>query len=162
IATAKNLVVIASTWGEGDPPQRAASFYKGLMAESAPSLAGVRFAVLALGDTAYTNFCATGRAVDERLEALGATRIVDRVDLDLALEKKPQAWIDGRLTTLHPFVTEHPTAANFAHVDLRSAAPASEPDEPAFDAENPLEAEITEIVNLNGTGSTSETWHVEL
>jgi len=162
IATAKNLVVIASTWGEGDPPQRAASFYKGLMAESAPSLAGVRFAVLALGDTAYTNFCATGRAVDERLEALGATRIVDRVDLDLDFAKKAAAWIDGTLTTLQPVVTEQPTAGNIVHVDFKSAAPASEPDEPAFDAENPLEAEITEIVNLNGTGSTSETWHVEL
>jgi sulfite reductase (NADPH) flavoprotein alpha-component len=162
IAAAKNLVVIASTWGEGDPPQRAAVFYRKLMGEAAPSLTGVRFAVLALGDTAYINFCATGRTIDERLEVLGGKRIADRVDLDLDFAKKAAAWIDGTLTTLQPAAMDQPPAGNIVHVDFKSAAPASDPDEPAFDAENPLEAEITEIVNLNGTGSTSETWHVEL
>ena len=48
------------------------------------------------------------------------------------------------------------------HVDFKSGAHADEPDEPAFDAERRSTAEITEIVNLNGTGSSSETWHVEL
>jgi sulfite reductase (NADPH) flavoprotein alpha-component len=160
IDAAKNLIVIASTWGEGDPPQRAAAFYKGLMAEGAPSLVDVRFAVLALGDTAYKNFCVTGRTIDERLAALGATRIADRVDLDLDFAKKAAVWIDATLTTLQP--AAQPTSANIVHVDFKSGAPAGEADEPAFDSEKPLEAEITEIVNLNGTGSTSETWHVEL
>jgi sulfite reductase (NADPH) flavoprotein alpha-component len=38
VAKAANLLVIASTWGEGDPPERAVEFYNALMAETAPRL----------------------------------------------------------------------------------------------------------------------------
>ena len=71
LASAKRLVVIAATWGEGEPPARAARAYAELMGESAPRLEGVEFGVLALGDTAYAEFCAVGKAIDERLAALG-------------------------------------------------------------------------------------------
>lgn len=161
ISAARSLVVIASTWGEGDPPQRAAAFYKSLMEEGAPRLDGVRFAVLALGDTAYANFCATGRAIDERLAALGATRIADRADLDLDFAKKAAAWTSATLDRLQPSLAAT-AAANIVHVDFKSSSSGDEPDAPAFDAEKPLAAAITEIVKLNGSGSSSETWHVEL
>lgn len=160
IAAAGSIIVIAATWGEGDPPQRAAAFYKSLMADTAPRLGGLRFTVLALGDTAYANFCATGRAIDERLAELGATRIADRVDLDLDFAKKAAAWIEATLVALQP-TEPAPASANIVHVDFKSVAH-DDVDEPPFDAERPLEAEITDIVNLNGTGSSSETWHVEL
>jgi sulfite reductase (NADPH) flavoprotein alpha-component len=159
LAAAKDVVIIVSTWGEGDPPQRAASFYTSLMADSAPRLDGVRFAVLALGDTAYANFCATGRIIDERVAALGATRAADRIDLDLDFAKKAAAWTDATLALLKP-ADEAPAAANIVHVDFKHTA-AVEADEPAFDAERPFEAEISDIINLNGTGSSNETWHVE-
>lgn len=160
IASVQNLVVIAATWGEGDPPQRAADFCKALMAPTAPSMAGVSFAALALGDTAYANFCATGRAIDERLAALGATRIADRVDLDLDFSKSAAAWTDATLAKLQPPSASEATA-NIVHVDFKSAGHADELDEPAFDADKPLEAEISDIVDLNGTGSSTQTWHVE-
>ena len=70
----KHLVVYAATWGEGDPPERAADFYNALMSDDAPKLDGVTFAVLALGDTSYVNFCETGRKIDERFEQLGGKR----------------------------------------------------------------------------------------
>jgi len=156
----KNLVVIASTWGEGDPPQRAAAFYKSLMAENAPRLPGVRFAVLALGDMAYANFCATGRAIDERLAALGAIRVAERMDLDLDYAKQAAAWTDATLAVLAP--EELQPSAKVVRVDFKAGTHADEPNEPAFDAESPLAAEIAEIVNLNGTGSSTETYHLEL
>ena len=161
LKAAKNLIVIVATWGEGDPPQRAASFYKALMAEGAPRLDNVRFAVLALGDTAYANFCATGRVIDDRLAALGATRTADRADLDLDFAKKATSWTDAILSALAPADSAQ-TSATVVHVDFKSGAHIEEADEPAFDAERPLAAEIGDIVNLNGTGSSSETWHVEL
>src|SRR5262249_22158364 len=83
LRASRRLVVIAATWGEGEPPARATNTYKALMSDGAPRLDGVEFAVLALGDTAYVEFCAIGKAIDARLEALGGKRVADRADLDL-------------------------------------------------------------------------------
>ena len=159
-----HVIVYASTWGEGDPPQRSVAFYKALMGETAPRLDGVRFAVLALGDTAYVNFCSTGKAIDERLAALGATRAAERVDIDLDFAKKAAAWTDATLARIAP--ADAGDSAKVVHVDFKSAAHADEDHEPnlaepTFDAEHPLATEITQLVNLNGSGSSSETWHVE-
>lgn len=159
IAKVKNLIVYISTWGEGDPPQRAADFYAALMADGAPRFEGVRFAVLALGDTAYVNFCETGRRIDARLEALGAVRAADRQDLDLDFQKAAAAWTDKALEVFAP--ADAPPANTVVHVDFKGAPAADEDDEPRFTAENPIEAEVATLVNLNGTGSTRETWHVE-
>jgi sulfite reductase (NADPH) flavoprotein alpha-component len=160
LANAENIIVYASTWGEGDPPQRAAEFYRTLMGDAAPRLEGARFAVLALGDTAYVNFCATGKTIDERLAALGASRAAPRIDLDLDFAKHAASWTEATLGVLAPAET-YPSAT-ILHVDFKSASHTDDLAEPAFNAENPFEAEITERVNLNGTGSSSETWHLEL
>ena len=77
LADVRRLIVIAATWGEGDPPARAAHAYADLMSDRAPRLDSVEFAVLALGDTAYVEFCAVGKAIDARLAALGGKRITD-------------------------------------------------------------------------------------
>jgi sulfite reductase (NADPH) flavoprotein alpha-component len=160
LAKAKNLMVFASTWGEGDPPSRAVDFYQALMGDGAPRLdKSLRFAVLALGDTAYAQFCAIGKAIDARLEALGATRAADRIDLDLDYAKKAAEWTEGALAKLAP--ADAGATATVVHVDFKGAAPVSD-EEPVFTAESPLEAEIATLINLNGTGSTRETWHVEI
>ena len=96
LASAKRLVVIAATWGEGEPPARAARVYAELMSENAPRLDGVEFGVLALGDTAYVEFCAIGKALDERFAALGGKRVVDRVDCDLDFAAPAADWIGAR------------------------------------------------------------------
>lgn len=159
LAKAKNVMVFISTWGEGDPPQRAVDFYNGVMSDKAPRLDGVRFSVLALGDTAYVNFCQTGRLLDERLAALGGTRVADRADLDLDFAKAANVWTEGALAKMLP---PEPAGATVVHVDFKGAAADDEMDEPLYTAENPVEAEITALINLNGTGSSRETWHVEL
>ena len=159
LGDARNVLVYVATWGEGDPPQRAIKFYDALMGDRAPQLPHLRFAVLALGDSAYINFCETGRLIDERLEALGATRSAERIELDLDFSKQAATWTDATLTGLAPVDAGEPDTV--VHIDFSSTS-LDDDDEPAFDADHPLTAEITEIVNLNGTGSTSETWHVEL
>jgi sulfite reductase (NADPH) flavoprotein alpha-component len=152
IAKATNLLVIASTWGEGEPPQRAADFMRELLADDAPRLSGIRFAVLALGDRAYVNFCHTGRQIDERLAALGGTRVVDRVECDLDYEADAASWIDRTLGELAP----EPDGAAVIHVDFARAT-AETPSR-----QKPFDAEITEHINLHGSRSTTRTFHVEL
>ncbi|HWK37544.1 MAG TPA: flavodoxin domain-containing protein [Hyphomicrobium sp.] len=160
LTKAKNIIVYAATWGEGDPPSRAVDFYNALMGDEAPRLEGVRFAVLALGDTAYAQFCATGQAIDARLEALGATRAFDRVDLDLDYAKQAAEWTEKALGELAP--PDAGGTATVVHVDFKGSALLAEDDEPQFTVENPLTGEISALVNLNGSGSTRETWHVEI
>jgi sulfite reductase (NADPH) flavoprotein alpha-component len=148
----KRLVVIAATWGEGEPPGRATRAYKELMSDAAPRLEGTQFGVLALGDTAYVEFCAIGKALDERLAALGAKRVVDRVDCDLDFTEPAANWIGGALKVLAP--PADPNAKVIA-VDFGSKPAAT----PNLDV---IEAEVTETINLNSSRSNKETYHLEL
>ena len=158
VAAAQNLLVIASTWGEGDPPQRAIDFHAALMAEDAPRFDGVRYAVLALGDRAYAKFCETGRLFDERFAALGGTRVADRIECDLDYDVAANAWLGGTLTQLQAGLGEPDAGAAVIHVDFaRAPLEAS-----AYNRTRPFEAEITERIKLSGSRSTSETWHVEV
>src|SRR6516165_1629149 len=102
LPASRRLVVIAATWGEGEPPARAARAYTEIMSEAAPHLDGVEFAVLALGDTAYAEFCAVGKAIDARLAALGGKRVIDRIDCDLDFTGPARSWIDQTAKTLAP------------------------------------------------------------
>ena len=153
LGAAKRLVFIAATWGEGDPPARAVRAYGELMGEGAPRLEGVEFGVLALGDTAYAEFCAVGKKIDERLAALGAKRVVDRVDCDLDFATPAATWIGDAIKTLAP-----PAEANrgrVIEVDF-GTKPVSTPNTDI------VEAEITEHVNLNSSRSNKETVHLAL
>src|SRR5690242_16987883 len=154
LPAAKRLVVIAATWGEGDPPARAASAYAALMGETAPRLDGVEFAVLALGDTAYAEFCAVGKAIDARLEALGGKRVAARADLDLDFAEPAARWIEGAVTALAPAADAvAPSGGQVIAVDFGAAA------EPNL---GPFEAEVTAHIDLNSSRSDKETIHLEL
>jgi sulfite reductase (NADPH) flavoprotein alpha-component len=100
LASARRLVVVAATWGEGEPPARAARAYNELMGDVAPRLDGIEFGVLALGDSAYAEFCATGRKIDQRLPALGGKRVVERVDCDLDFTTPASRWIEQAVKRL--------------------------------------------------------------
>lgn len=75
------LLLVASTCGEGEAPDVARGFARRLR-EGKLDAHGLEFAVLALGDRQYPDFCAFGRALDHDLQAHGGTRLFDRVDMD--------------------------------------------------------------------------------
>ena len=151
LTKAKRLILIAATWGEGEPPGRAVHVYNELMSDAAPRLDGVEFGVLALGDTAYAEFCAIGNKIDERLAALGGKRAVDRVDCDLDFATSAAQWIDGALKALAPADAER---GRVIAVDF--SKPASAP------ASEIIEAEVLEHINLNSSRSDKETIHLAL
>jgi hypothetical protein len=118
LASMHRVIVIAATWGEGEPPGRAARAYNELMGEGAPRLDGIEFGVLALGDTAYAEFCATGRKIDERLAALGHA---DDTTVPVLAKMKT---VTGRIWTYvrddRPFGGKDPPAAVFRYSRTRA------------------------------------------
>jgi len=107
----QNLLVIVSTWGEGDPPDRAVTFYEELMGKGAPRLSGLRFSVLSLGDSSYEHFCKIGKDFDSQLERLGARRFHPRVDCDVDFDEPFKKWIEGALADLSAVAVPTPDAA---------------------------------------------------
>lgn len=151
LAKAENLLVIVSTWGEGDPPDGATGYYEEFMGDAMPQLANVKFSVCGLGDTSYEHFCKMGKDFDSRLSLLGAERVFDRVDCDVDFEEPFKNWLVGAIDAF-------PSAGAAV-----LAAPAiSIPAVAVYDKKNPYESEILEKIVLNGTGSAKETLHLEL
>ena len=93
LAAMQNLIVVVSTYGEGEMPDNAHQFWEALSASTAPRLESLNYGVLALGDTSYDEFCQAGKLVDTRLEQLGAKRLGPRVDCDVDFEDAAEAWI---------------------------------------------------------------------
>jgi sulfite reductase (NADPH) flavoprotein alpha-component len=152
LKNAGTILAIVSTWGDGEPPQRAAPFYRALMSDAAPRLEGVKFAVLALGDSSYAQFCETGRQVDERFVALGASRAAERIELDLDYEAGAKTWLNATLELLAP-----KDAGSVIHVDFQKPASVAQASKTA-----PIAAEITAHHKLTSERADSETVHVEL
>jgi sulfite reductase (NADPH) flavoprotein alpha-component len=146
------LVVIAATWGEGEPPSRATRAYTDLMGPSAPRLEGITYAVLALGDTAYAEFCGVGKAIDARLAELGGVRAIDRIDCDLDFDAPAAAWIKSTLEVLAP---DQASSDNVVAIDFGARGPAEV-------SREPLNVEVLEHVNLNSSRSSKETIHLAL
>lgn len=96
------VVIVVSTTGEGDPPETIRPFMRLLRKKEKTRLPNVHFAVLALGDTNYENFCNTGKRVDNALPKLGATRFYERGDADdgVGLELVVEPWLEGLWTAL--------------------------------------------------------------
>jgi sulfite reductase (NADPH) flavoprotein alpha-component len=159
LAGVRRLVVIAATWGEGEPPARATHAYNDLMGDKAPRLDGVSFAVLALGDTAYVEFCAIGKAIDARLAALGGNRIAERADLDLDFAEPAARWIQSTLTTLAP-ADRGQSAGQVIEVDF--SAKESKSEAKSGTHLESVEAEVSEHINLNSSRSDKQTIHLEL
>lgn len=87
-------ILIASTWGDGQPPIDARTFYNAVTAPDAPPLPDLSYGVLALGNKTYRDYCACGRGLDEALARRRATRLLERVDCDQWLRAPFEAWLD--------------------------------------------------------------------
>ncbi|NBD27946.1 sulfite reductase subunit alpha [Paenibacillus glycinis] len=136
------LVLVASTFGDGEPPDNGTRFWQALQAGGVPGLPELNYAVLAFGDSSYGEFCGFGRSLDARLGQLGAKRLIDRTDCDADHEADSSRWQQRLESAVNAF-REKPSAANARR----------------YDRGNPLPAKLAAKRSLNREGSEKDTRH---
>jgi sulfite reductase (NADPH) flavoprotein alpha-component len=158
LASATHFVVVTSTFGEGEFPDNAVLFWETL-STATERLEQLSFAVLALGDTSYELFCNAGKLLDERLEEMGATRMVQRVDVDGFYEQPAAAWTADVVKVLQ---AEHTGAAKPVAAIAEVVAPDPVAAAPNRERHHHFEARLTSNLLLTAEDSDKEVRHYEV
>jgi len=151
---ARHLLVIVSTHGEGEPPDRARPLFDLLHGRKAPKLKALKYSVLALGDSSYERFCEVGRRFDAQLERLGAQRLHERIECDVDFEQNATRWIEAVVSSLA--VVQGEAAQATLHV-RPSATIAT-----AYTRKNPWQAPVLANIRLTARDSSKDVRHIEL
>ncbi len=154
LAAATHFVVITATYGDGEMPYDAETFWEELSGDGAGSLEHLSFAVCGLGDSFYPYFNNAAKLVDARLEELGATRLIDRVDCDLDFEEPSEAWTAEVVKILGELASAPPLA------DM--AEPQGAEQESPWNRRNPFAARLVANRSLTAAGSDKSVRHYEI
>jgi len=161
LLTESNLLIIVSTHGEGEPPFAARELHEFIYSKRAPKLETLIYAVIALGDSGYFQFCKTGKDFDVQLETLGGKRISGLVACDVDYE---ELFEKGLKNILAGFNGEE----NLNAVDTPKYRMVLKPEKgksgkiASHTKLNPFLAPVFEKISLHGKGSKRQTLHIEL
>ncbi len=158
LASEAHLLIVTSTYGDGDPPDNAKSLWDFLRSDTAPKLPRLRFSLCALGDSNYAKFCGFGKELDARLEQLGATRVQPRADCDVEFEPMFVDWLQAALRGLSAGLTSVVTP-QAAAPEKRSLSPESEA---SFSRANPFLGRLLNNRKLTTAGSAKDVRHLEI
>ena len=150
------LLVVAATYGEGEPPEDALGLHKFLLSARAPKLEHLRYAVLGLGDSSYEHFCQTGKDFDRRLSELGAQPLLARVDADVDFAAAASRWQQEVLAALAPL------AGSVGVSPSSGVTPVSVVGSQAYQRDNPCSVTLLARQKITGRNSTKDIQHIEL
>lgn len=153
LAKLTHLFVICSTHGDGDPPEPIRPFFQSLMENPGPVLQGLNYAVLALGDSSYEHFCATGRQLDERFKELQAHPLLPRVECDVDYEDSANSWIEKAVELL---------GATPEAPEIRVLDDTARQVEKTYSKANPLTVEVIENTSLTNRSRRDPIHHIAL
>jgi len=159
LASEERLLIVTSTYGDGEPPDNAKAFWNFLNGPSAPKLSQTRFTICALGDSNYPKFCGFGKDMDLRLEALGASRVHPRADCDVDFEEPFSKWLNEALAQIKVQNT------GGAEPKIEVPTPAAETPSSGtanYSRSNPFPAALVTNKLLNAPGSGKDTRHFEM
>lgn len=154
LSTHSHVLIVCSTFGEGEAPDNAKQFYSSLMSDSAPSMpASLHFSVCALGDSSYKYFNKVGINIYNRLQELGATPCHDLAVCDVDFEDDFTQWQER--------VFESESFKNVAGAN--NEVPAEyDHDEPKYNKNTPFIANLIQVDRLSSEQSAKRVNHIEI
>ncbi|MCP5417317.1 MAG: flavodoxin domain-containing protein [Chromatiaceae bacterium] len=153
LSKARLLLLVVSTHGEGEPPEVALELYRFLHSTRAPRLNGLKYAVFGLGDSSYEHFCQAARDFDLRLEELGASRLLERVDADLDFLARSRHWVTAVLGKVDALNATDPGNVVALHRPHQS---------PHHDRCTPYRSELLESRRITTSSALTEVRHLVL
>ncbi|HHQ4616201.1 assimilatory sulfite reductase (NADPH) flavoprotein subunit [Aeromonas veronii] len=150
-----HLLVVVSTYGEGEPPESAVDLFEQLKKGKIGKLDGLKFAVLGLGDSSYEFFCQTGKDFDNFLATAGAERIYEHASLDVDYQDAAKSWSEQALNAIA--ATLSIGAASSVASAVQQAVGHSQ-----YSKENPFPARLSVNQKITGRDSTKDIRHIEI
>ena len=154
------LVIVTSTYGEGEPPENAIGLHNFLFSKKAPKLTGLKYAVLGLGDTSYEFFCKTAQDFDSRLAELGAVSVQARADLDVDYQVQADSWSSEVIAKLEPELKA--AAAPSAQVIAWPGSDTTAGSVSQYNKQSPFAAELYTNQKITGRDSGKDVRHIEI
>ncbi|MDG0799325.1 NADPH-dependent assimilatory sulfite reductase flavoprotein subunit [Pectobacterium punjabense] len=158
IGQEKLLLIVASTQGEGEPPEEAVALHKFLLSKKAPEMKDTAFAVFGLGDTSYEFFSKAGKDFDNRLAELGAERLLDRVDADVDYQALAEQWRRQLVDILQARVPVQSEAV----AQIASQGALDEITSSPYSKSSPLHATFAVNQKVTGRNSEKDVRHIEI
>ncbi|WP_181003700.1 assimilatory sulfite reductase (NADPH) flavoprotein subunit [Aeromonas bestiarum] len=151
-----HLLVVVSTYGEGEPPESAVDLFEQLKKGKVGKLEGLKFAVLGLGDSSYEFFCQTGKDFDGLLTKAGADRVHELASLDVDYQEAAKAWGEQAVNAIATTLSAGSTSSSVTNA-VQQAVGHSQ-----YDKANPFPARLSLNQKITGRDSTKDIRHVEI